>query len=254
MAIDSHIHVNDIQTKNLENQIEEINNNKNIEAVINIGVNYETSKQSILTATFNPKFYASIGIHPLYIENQKLDFLYHLSLNNKVVAIGEIGLDSTKDNIETQKKYVMEQILIANELKLPVIIHSNNHNKTMINIFKNNIKPEYGCVFHCFQPNIEDLKYLVNNYYYISFAGKITWENAKKSLEIIKKVPNDLFLIETDSPYIKIEPQSSTNPKDISYIIEKIAQIKKMSYEQIDRISTQNTKTLFKKINTKKRG
>ena len=170
--------------------------------------------------------------------------------NPKVVAIGEIGLDSTNNNFEEQRRYLIKQILIANELHLPVIIHSNNSNKLIIDIFEKYVKPKYGCVFHCFQPDLEDLKYLVNNGYYISFAGKITYKTAKKSIEVARTTPNNLFLVETDSPYISPEPLRGTinETANIKYIINKLAEVKQSSYEKIERITSENTKRLFKKL------
>ena len=251
MAIDSHMHINSIVSKNIEKEILDINNNSNLKNVINVSLNSETAKESIIISNSNTKFYSAIGIHPLYVENQSIDDLYDIALNEKVVAIGEIGLDTTKDNIELQKKYLIEQISIANALNLPVIIHANNSNKLVIEIFERYIKPKEGCVFHCFQPDIDDLNYLVKNNYYISFAGRITYKNAKKSLEVAKSVPNDLFLVETDSPYISPEPVRNlvNQSSNIKYIIEKLALIKDMSYLEIEEITTENTKRLFKKIN-----
>ena len=251
MAIDSHMHINSIVSKNIEKEILDINNNSNLKNVINVSLNSETAKESIIISNSNAKFYSAIGIHPLYVENQSIDDLYDIALNEKVVAIGEIGLDTTKDNIELQKKYLIEQISIANSLNLPVIIHANNSNKLVIEIFERYIKPKEGCVFHCFQPDIDDLNYLVKNNYYISFAGRITYKNAKKSLEVAKSVPNDLFLVETDSPYISPEPvRNLVNQScNIKYIIEKLALIKDMGYLEIEEITTENTKRLFKKIN-----
>ena len=251
MAIDSHMHINSIVSKNIEKEILDINNNSNLKNVINVSLNSETAKESIIISNSNAKFYSAIGIHPLYIENQSINDLYDIALNEKVVAIGEIGLDTTKDNIELQKKYLIEQITIANSLNLPVIIHANNSNKLVIEIFERYIKPKEGCVFHCFQPDIDDLNYLVKNNYYISFAGRITYKNAKKSLEVAKSVPNDLFLVETDSPYISPEPVRNlvNQSSNIKYIIEKLALIKDMSYLEIEEITTENTKRLFKKIN-----
>ena len=251
MAIDSHMHINSIVSKNIEKEILDINNNSNLKNVINVSLNSETAKESIIISNSNAKFYSAIGIHPLYVENQSIDDLYDIALNEKVVAIGEIGLDTTKDNIELQKKYLIEQISIANALNLPVIIHANNSNKLVIEIFERYIKPKEGCVFHCFQPDIDDLNYLVKNNYYISFAGRITYKNAKKSLEVAKSVPNDLFLVETDSPYISPEPVRNlvNQSSNIKYIIEKLALIKDMSYLEIEEITTENTKRLFKKIN-----
>ena len=251
MAIDSHMHINSIVSKNIEKEILDINNNSNLKNVINVSLNSETAKESIIISNTNAKFYSAVGIHPLYIENQSIDDLYDIALNEKVVAIGEIGLDTTKDNIELQKKYLIEQISIANSLNLPVIIHANNSNKLVIEIFERYIKPKEGCVFHCFQPDIDDLNYLIRNNYYISFAGRITYKNAKKSVEVAKSVPNDLFLVETDSPYISPEPVRNlvNQSSNIKYIIEKLALIKDMSYLEIEEITTENTKRLFKKIN-----
>lgn len=251
MAIDSHMHINSIVSKNIEKEILDINNNSNLKNVINVSLNSETAKESIIISNSNAKFYSAIGIHPLYIENQSIDDLYDIARNEKVVAIGEIGLDTTKDNIELQKKYLIEQISIANSLNLPVIIHANNSNKLVIEIFERYIKPREGCVFHCFQPDIDDLNYLIRNNYYISFAGRITYKNAKKSIEVANSVPNDLFLVETDSPYISPEPVRNlvNQSSNIKYIIEKLALIKDMSYLEIEEITTENTKRLFKKIN-----
>lgn len=251
MAIDSHMHINSIVSKNIEKEILDINNNSNLKNVINVSLNSETAKESIIISNSNAKFYSAVGIHPLYIENQSINDLYDIALNEKVVAIGEIGLDTTKDNIELQKKYLIEQISIANSLNLPVIIHANNSNKLVIEIFERYIKPREGCVFHCFQPDIDDLNYLIRNNYYISFAGRITYKNAKKSVEVAKSVPNDLFLVETDSPYISPEPVRNlvNQSSNIKYIIEKLALIKDMSYLEIEEITTENTKRLFKKIN-----
>lgn len=251
MAIDSRMHINSIVSKDIEKEILDITNNHNLESVISVSLNSETAKESIIISNSNAKFYSAIGIHPLYVENQSIDDLYDIALNEKVVAIGEIGLDTTKDNIELQKKYLIEQISIANSLNLPVIIHANNSNKLVIEIFERYIKPKEGCVFHCFQPDMDDLNYLIRNNYYSSFAGRITYKNAKKSIEVANSVPNDLFLVETDSPYISPEPVRNlvNQSSNIKYIIEKLALIKDMSYLGIEEITTENTKRLFKKIN-----
>ena len=250
MAIDSHMHINTCVLENIQEYIEDINKNPTIRSVINVGLNITTSKESLLISVKNPKFYSAIGIHPLYIDSQDIDCLYRLADNDKVVAIGEIGLDNSKANFNEQKEYLVRQIIIANKVHLPVIIHSNNSNKLIIEIFEKYVKPKYGCVFHCFQPEIEILKYLVRNNYYISFAGRITYKTAKKSIEVAKMVPNDLFLVETDSPYFSPEPHRGeiNCSSNIKYVISKIAEVKKMSYKDIESITTENTKRLFKKI------
>lgn len=250
MVIDSHMHVNSQVLENKDRFIQAINNNPLIDKVINVGLDLTSSKETVDIAQVNPKFYSAVGIHPLYTKSDNLNSLYDLASNEKVVAIGEIGLDNTKDNLEEQIKYLVEQILIANQLHLPVIIHSNNYNKLIISIFENYVKPQYGCVFHCFQPNLEDLAYLVNNGFYISFAGKITYKTAKKSLVVAREVPNNLFLVETDSPYISPEPviNEINETANIKYIISKLAEIKQTSFNDIAKITNENTRRLFRKI------
>lgn len=251
MAIDSHMHINNLVLKNINDEIKLVNNNINLDMVINVGLNFETSQESVMFAEENNKIYSAIGVHPLYLDSNNFDFLYQLAISNKVVAVGEIGLDILDNNIDLQKECLIKQITIANELELPIIIHSNNANKQIIEIFEKKVKPKYGCVFHCFQPNLDDLNYLISNRYYVSFAGKITYKNAKKSIEVIKKVPDDLFLVETDSPYISPEPfrNEVNHSENIKYIIEKIANIKEKDYEIVENLSIKNAKTLFKKLN-----
>lgn len=245
--IDSHMHINSYF--NNISDLDKINNNKQIENVINVGLDIITSREIVSISLNNDKMYTAIGIHPLYTKDHNPEDLFNL-VNDKVVAIGEIGFDNTDNDYNNQKYYFVKQILIANELKLPVIIHSKNSNEEIINIFKNIIKPKYGCVFHCFQPDIEIMKYLVENRYYISFAGPITYKSAKKSIDIIKQVPIDMFLVETDSPYMTPEPYRDeiNNSNNLKYIISKVAEIKNMSTVEIENITTLNTKRLFKKM------
>lgn len=249
--IDSHMHINSKVTKNIKEDLSNIMNNNSIEKAINIGLDIETSKESINYSTNNSKIYSSIGIHPLYTENQKIDDLLKIAITDKVVAIGEIGLDSSKPNYNEQRNYLISQIYIANSLHLPVIIHSNNSNHEVIKIFESVVKPQYGCVFHCFQPELDILKYLIDNGYYISFAGRITYKTAKKSIEIAKIVPDELYLVETDSPYISPEPLRDTvnNSSNLKYIIQKISEIKGQSFDKIENQTKENTLRLFKKMN-----
>lgn len=250
MAIDSHMHINSLVIDNSPTSIKHINDNDKIERAINVGLNESSSKESLEISLSNPKFYSSIGVHPLYIEGENLDFLYSLGHHEKVVAIGEIGLDTLKPNLEEQKRYLIAQILIANELHLPVIIHSNNSNNAVIEIFEKYAKPKYGCVFHCFQPDIEVLRYLVANGFYVSFAGRLTYKNAKKSHLVARQTPDSLFLVETDSPYISPEPFRDKNNEsaNLKYIIDKLAEVKGLTYEETEKLSTENAKRLFKKI------
>jgi len=245
--IDSHMHINSYFNNTYD--IYKVNSNERIEKVINVGLDIKTSKEITAMAISNDKMYTSIGIHPLYIKENQPEDLFSL-VNDKVVAVGEIGLDNTEDNFIKQREYLITQIFIANMLCLPVIIHSKNSNEEIINIFKNVVKPKYGCVFHCFQPDIDTMAYLIANGYYISFAGPITYKTAKKSLEIVKEVPKELFLVETDSPYMTPEPHRDelNNSNNLKYIISKISEIKGISFDEVEEITTENAKKLFKKM------
>lgn len=251
MVIDTHMHINSMVARefglDVSKCIDDVNNNNGIFRVINVGLDVDTSKESIKISRNNPKFYSSVGIHPLYIKNQSVGALYRM-ISDKVVAIGEIGLDPLHDDYYEQVAYLVEQIMLANSLRLPVIIHSSNSNKKIIEIFEKYVKPQYGCVFHCFQPDLEDLEYLVSNGYYISFAGRVTYKNAKKSHEVLLNVPDDLYLIETDSPYISPEPfrHRVNKPEYIDYIIDKMAEVKNCDREIIINNTYSNAKRLFK--------
>ena len=106
MAIDSHMHLNSSVLENVQKHIEDIIKNQTIRNVINVGLNIKTSKESTLTSIKNPKFYSAIRIHPLYTDQQNIDYLYKLAYNDKVITIGKIGLDSSKDNFNEQKDYL----------------------------------------------------------------------------------------------------------------------------------------------------
>ena len=260
MAIDSHTHVNSLMVSDVQKSINLINNDESLSNVINVGVDIDTSREAIQIACDNSKFYATAGIHPIYVgdkydDYRELDSLYHM-ITGKVVAIGEIGIDINFDNysernILNQKIYLIEQINLANSLGLPVVIHSSNANKQVIEVFEKYVKPQYGCVFHCFQPDLEDLEYIVSNGFYISFAGKITYKTAKKSIDVLKAVPDDLFLVETDSPYICPEPFKRDDincSSNLHFIIDRIADIKRVSSSSIEKITEDNAKKLFKRM------
>ena len=252
MVIDSHTHINSmvLNKEEQERERKRIQESRKIEYAINVGLNIETSKEAIALAKEERKLYATAGIHPLYTEGESLKELYELAKKPKVVAIGEIGLDDSKPNFIEQKKALIRQIMIANEFCLPVIIHSSNSNKMVKEIFEKYVKPQYGCVFHCFQPDMDMLEYLIEKGYYISFAGKVTYPNAKRSLEVARRVPEELFMVETDSPFLSPEPvreekNSSTN---IKYIVERLAEVRETTPEEIMEQTRANTKRLFKKI------
>lgn len=250
MAIDTHVHIGTRTSKNVVNDVKKVNESKLLRRVINVGIDVNTSKESIAIAAENPKFYAAFGIHPLHLKGQHVEELCGLGSNEKVVAIGEIGLDSLNNNYDEQKNFLISQISIANELHLPVIIHANNASTEVIDIFRRYVRPQFGCVFHCFQPEIEILKYLVDNNYYVSFAGRITYPTARKSIEMVKLTPSNLLLVETDSPFIKTFPTISgiNESANVKYVLGKLAEVRKITYDDAEALTEVNARRLFRKL------
>lgn len=237
--IDTHAHFNSKDLKNLRDEIIRVNNINYLNKVINVGLDYETSREAIEISEREPKFYATIGIHPLH--NGNVEELLHLRVTNKVVAIGEIGLDTYGDFLLQREKFI-KQIELANFLKLPIIIHSKNSNERVLKIIKD-VYPQYGFVFHCFQPDIDIAKEIIKLGGYLSFATPITRINAKRSLEVIKLTPIEKILIELDYPYMSIYPIN-----DGKQVFNRIMNLKGYSYEYLEKQLDKNAKRLFKKI------
>jgi len=167
----------------------------------------------------------------------------------KVVAIGEIGLDYywRQDNKELQKQAFIKQIEIANELKLPVSIHTRDAIDDMIAIIRK-YKLEQSGVLHCCPFNRELVKHALENGLYIGFGGTSTFKSSKNAKEIVNMVPNDKILIETDSPYLSPEPKRGTrnDSSNLKYVVERLAEYKEIEPEQIAKITYENANRLFK--------
>ena len=247
---DSHSHYNDekfdVDRKEILKDLIE----NHINGAICAGYNIEASKKAIELSTENKWMYATCGISPNDIdeavENQ-LEVVEKLAKNTKVVAIGEIGLDYywNKENKEKQKEFFIKQIEIANKLNLPIVIHTREAVMDTLEILKQNKCNKKG-VFHCCPLNIELVKEALKLGYYISFSGNITFKNAKSD-EIIKIVPLDRILIETDCPYLSPEPNRGkrNTSANLIYIAKKIAQLKEISVEEVSKITYENCKILF---------
>ena len=167
----------------------------------------------------------------------------------KVIAIGEIGLDYywNKENKKEQKEVFIKQIEIANKKNLPIVIHCRDAHTDLIEILKEKMDCNKKGVFHCVALNLELIKNALNLGYYISFAGPITYKNSKNADEAIKLVPLDKILIETDSPYLAPEPKRGTrnDSTNLVYIAEKISQVKQIKIEEFVKITYENTKKIF---------
>ena len=181
----------------------------------------------------------------------KIEELIKKDENNKIVAIGEIGLDYywNAENKEVQQKMFAKQIELANKYNLPIVIHTREAILDTIKILKENIVIKKG-VFHCCPLNRELVKEALKLGFYISFAGPITFKNSKNAEKIVNMVPIDKILIETDSPYLAPEPKRGTRNDSINVklIAKKIAEIKGINIEEVAKITYENAKKIFEKI------
>lgn len=250
---DSHAHYDDAKFDlDRDILIQRVHEN-GVEKIVSAGYSLESSKKAVELAKKYDFIYATCGISPNDIEgfdNSDINKLRMLALNNnKVVAIGEIGLDYywNKENKDEQKNIFIKQIELANELNMPIVIHTREAVMDTIDILKNRIICSRKGVFHCCPLNIELVKEALKLDFFISMAGPITFKNSKNAEEIIKYVPLDRILIETDSPYLAPEPVRGTrnNSINLKYMVEKIAKVKNISISEVENVTYINACKIF---------
>lgn len=253
---DTHSHYNDDM---FEEDREEIINKIYEDGVTNtvvIGYDIEKSKKAIGIAEMHGFIHAAVGIHPCDIADSESEILEQIKQiremiknTNKVVAIGEIGLDYhwDKEKKELQKLAFKKQIELANELKLPIVIHTRDAIMDTIEIFKDDVLPNYSGIMHCCTLNKELIQEALRIGLYISFAGPITFKNTKNT-DLIKMVPDNRLLIETDCPYLSPEPNRGkrNDSRNIKYIAQKIADIKETTIENIAEMTYRNAIEIYK--------
>lgn len=248
---DSHAHYNDEKFEEDREEVLKEIYKSGVTKLVNAGYSLESSKTAIEIADGHNFIYATVGISPNDIENFKnedLDNIVKLASNKKVVAIGEIGLDYywNKENKNLQKEVFISQIKIANELNLPIVIHTREAIYDTIEILKNNSCNRKG-IFHCCPFNVDLVREGLKLGFYISFAGPTTFKNSKNATEIINMVPLERMLIETDSPYLSPEPLRGkrNDSRNVKYIAQKIADVKEISIEEVAKRTYDNAKKIF---------
>lgn len=254
---DNHAHLDDGKFDEDREEIIEKIHNENID-FISAGYSLDGSKKAIELSKKYDFIYATCGISPNDIPQSEdelwimLNQIEELAIkNDKVLAIGEIGLDyywEKDENVRSlQRKAFTEQINLANKLDLPIVIHTRDAIMDTLTILKENNVRNKG-VFHCCPLNRELIKEALKLDFYISFAGPITFKNSKNANEIIELVPNDKMLIETDSPYLSPEPfrGKRNDPRNVKFIAKKIAEVKNMELKDIAKITYENAKKVYK--------
>ena len=219
--------------------------------IVNPGCTVESSALAVEMAKRHENVYAAVGIHP---ENcgdfvpVHIDALRELAKNEKVVAIGEIGLDyywAENPPKEFQQEVFRQQLRLALELDLPVIIHDREAHGDTLAIVKE--FPNLRGVFHCYSGSVEMARELIKMGWYLGFDGPLTYKNARKTVEVAEAIPLERVVVETDSPYLSPVPMRGkrNDSRNIPYILGKLAELRGISLSDAERITCQNGKALF---------
>ena len=251
MIFDTHAHYDD---KAFDEDREELLSSmplKGVGLILDPGCDVISSKTALALAERYPFVYAAVGIHPEELgedPHSALEEIRQLAAHEKCRAIGEIGLDYYWDvsRKEEQKEIFAAQLALACELDLPVIVHDREAHGDCLEIVSR--FPAARGVFHCFSGSAETAEELLQRGWYLGFDGPVTYKNARKALEVLAITPLERLLVETDSPYMSPVPMRGkrNDSTNLVYIINKIAEVKGLAPEEIERITFENGKRLFR--------
>jgi len=253
MLFDSHAHYHDERFANDRHEALMKAYADGVGHILAASTDIASSRQNIKLAGQYDFVYAAVGIHPhdaINANDESLEELAELALQSeKVVAIGEIGLDYFYDNSprDVQKAWFVRQINLARELRKPVIVHDRDAHEDTMHILVSEKASETGGVLHCYSGSVEMAREVLKNNFYISFGGAITFKNAKKSIEVVRYVPDDRLLIETDCPYLTPEPYRGRRNESgyVRLVAEKIAEIRNIGLDEVISKTAENAKRLF---------
>ena len=246
--VDTHAHIYDKQFKpDFDEIIDRIS--KELEFIVSIGYDLESSEKSVDLAEKYPFIYGVVGVHPTEIKKysdtveRKLE---ELARNEKVVAIGEIGLDYhwMEDPKEEQEEIFRRQMELSRRVGLPVVIHTRDAMEDTVKILED--YKDVGGIMHCYPGSYETAEKLIDRYYF-GIGGVVTFKNNKVTKETVKKLPIEKIVIETDCPYLTPEPFRGKRNEHVyvRYIAEEIARIKEMPLEKVIEITTGNAKKVY---------
>ena len=252
MIFETHAHYDDKAfDEDRGNLLSELYQN-GITTIINVSSDLASINRTLSLAEKYPYIYGAVGVHPSdsgELTEETFLELTKACQHEKVVAVGEIGLDYYWQEPEKkiQKKWFERQLLLAQEVSLPVIIHSREAAKDTLDMMRALHAEKSGGVIHCFSYSKEMAAEFLKLDYYFGIGGVVTFQNAKKLREAVAYIPIDKLLLETDSPYLAPVPNRGkrNNSGNIPYIAQEIAQIKGVSYEEIIAATRQNSERLF---------
>ncbi|KMJ56739.1 hydrolase TatD [Bacillus sp. LL01] len=252
MLFDTHVHLNaDQYEEDLQEVIDRARKDK-VDNMVVVGFDRKTINRAMELVEKYDFLYAAVGWHPvdaIDMTDEDLAWIEDLAAHDKVVAIGEMGLDYHWDKSpkDVQKEVFRKQIQLAKKVKLPIVIHNRDATADVVEILKEEEAKEVGGIMHCFTGSLEVAKECMEMNFHISFGGPVTFKNAKKPKEVVKEIPMDKLLIETDCPYLTPHPYRGkrNEPAYVRLVAEQIAELKEMTVEEVAEITTANAKKLF---------
>jgi TatD DNase family protein len=252
MLIDSHAH---LEMPDFRRDLEEVIQRaraSGVEYIFTVGTEKKDWKRALEIAHTHSSVYAILGVHPhnaKEINDQTYPTLKELCRNEKVKAYGEIGLDFFRNLSprDIQLKRFREQIGLARELKLPIVVHDREAHQQTLDVLKSEKAEKCGGIVHCFSGDDEMAKACIDMGFYISVPGSITYKNAERFQEIVKKIPLESLLVETDAPFLTPVPfrGKRNEPSFVRYTAQKVADIKKISFEKVAEVTIENAMRIY---------
>ena len=255
MLVDSHCHLDHLSLENYSGSLDALlqaAKGRGVERFLSVGVDLASSKKLVELAEERTDVWVSVGVHPLQRNLPPLpetEQLLSLGSNDSVVAIGETGLDNyySADTHDWQRESFIRHLQVASQLKKPVIVHTRDAREETIAILREHGNTQSAGVLHCFTESLEMAQAAMELNFYISFSGIITFRNAAELREVVKQVPLDRILVETDSPWLAPVPYrgKQNEPKNVVEVAQCVAEIKGITFEEVAAVTTNNFDALF---------
>lgn len=253
MLIDTHVHLNADQYEGEVDAVIERAKENGVEKFVVIGFDRKTIERTMELIETYDEVYGVIGWHPvdaIDCTDEDLEWIESLSSHEKIVAIGEIGLDYHWDKSpkDVQKEVFIKQIELAKRVNLPIVIHNRDADEDTIDILESHDAKSVGGIMHSFHNGTdEQIDRVLNMGFYVSLAGVITFKNVKRPKEVAQYVPLDRLLVETDAPYLTPHPfrGKRNEPKLVRLVAEEIAQLRGISVEEVEKATTENAKRIY---------
>ena len=250
---DTHAHYNDEAFDKDRDELLRSLNAKGIGTVVNVGASIQSTKETLQLTRQYHFVYGAAGVHPNEtgeLNDNLMEWLRDITRENKIVAVGEIGLDYhwEEPEPEIQKYWFVRQLTLAREERLPVIIHSRDAARDTLDIIKAERAEDTGGVLHCFSYGVDLAREYLQMGFYLGIGGVVTFHNARKLKEVVKYAPLDQLVLETDCPYLSPEPYRGRRNSSLNliYVAEQIGQIKNIPADEVILVTSRNAKRLYR--------